>query len=46
MKFILLTVASSFLVTGCSSSNISLTANIPESQEIDIRITTENKKSD
>lgn len=46
MKYIILTVISLFVVTGCASSNISVTANIPESQEIDIRITTENKDSD
>ena len=46
MKYILITLISLFVVTGCASSNVSVTANIPESQEIDIRITTENKDSD
>tara|TARA_R100000781_G_C4045474_1_gene115521 strand:+ start:98 stop:238 length:141 start_codon:yes stop_codon:yes gene_type:complete len=45
MKYIVLTVLSLFVVTGCASSNISVSANIPESQEIDIRITTEKKNS-
>ena len=33
-------------LTVCASSHINLTANIPDTQEIDIQITTKNKKSE
>ena len=46
MKYVLITLISLFVVTGCASSNVSVTANIPESQEIDIRVTTKTKDSD
>ena len=41
MKYLVMTLVV-LVAVGCSSSNISLTANIPESQEVDIHIQTKN----
>tara|TARA_R100000544_G_C2181605_1_gene37143 strand:+ start:286 stop:420 length:135 start_codon:yes stop_codon:yes gene_type:complete len=42
MKYLVMTLVV-LVAVGCSSSNINLKANIPESQEVDIHIQTKNK---
>ena len=42
MKYLLI-IFSVVCLAGCASSNISLTANIPDTQEVDIHITTKHK---
>ena len=42
MKYLVMTLVV-LVSVGCSSSNINLKANIPESQEVDIHIQTKNK---
>ena len=43
MKHIIAIFVVGVFCISCSSSNISINANIPESQEVDIQITTKNK---
>ena len=43
MKNIIAIFVVSVFCISCSSSNISINANIPESQEVDIQIQTKNK---
>ncbi len=43
MKNIIAIFVASVFCISCSTSNISINANIPESQEVDIHIQTKNK---
>jgi|TARA_Y100000996_G_C22529197_1_gene645792 uncharacterized protein YcfL len=45
MKNMMIVFVVSMFCISCSSSNISVTANIPETQEVDIHIKTKDKQT-